>query len=103
MNRYIGFKNVTAIDTRHWCITDRPDELSDFITPITPFKKSKGWWDKLNLYSPEMPKGHILYLDLDIVIHQIFDHEIKQMKKCQDHMCCVSDAIGWMGKDLALQ
>lgn len=92
------FENLTKLDVSHWCITDRPSELSDFIKPILPFKKSKGWWNKLNLYSPQMPNGHILYLDLDIVILKNFDEEIIEMQNSTESMSCVSDAIGWMGE-----
>ena len=95
------FENLTNLDVSHWCITDRPLELSNFIKPIAPFKKSKGWWNKLNLYSPKMPKGHILYMDLDIVILKNFDEEIIEMMKKTESMCCVSDAIGWMGENFS--
>jgi len=91
------FDKLTKLDVLHWCITDRPIELSKSIKPIIPYKKSKGWWNKVNLYSPEMPKGHILYMDLDIVILNNFDEEIIEMTKKEETMCCVSDAISWMG------
>ena len=91
------FANLTQLDVSHWCITDRPLELSKLIKPIAPFKKSKGWWNKINLYNPQMPKGHILYMDLDIVILNNFDQEIIEMTKKEETMCCVSDAINWMG------
>jgi len=92
------FSNLTNLEVSHWCLTDRPSELLEFIKPIAPFKKSKGWWNKINLYSPHMPKGHILYMDLDIVLLKNFDEEIIEMTKRTESMCCVSDAIGWMGE-----
>jgi len=92
------FSNLTTLEVSHWCLTDRPSELLEFIKPIAPFKKSKGWWNKINLYSPHMPKGHILYMDLDIVLLKNFDEEIIEMTKKTESMCCVSDAIGWMGQ-----
>lgn len=88
------FDNLSKLDVSHWCITDRPTELSGFIKPIIPFKKSTGWWNKLNLYSPQMPKGHILYMDLDIVMLRNFDEEVIEMMNATESMCCVSDAIG---------
>ena len=90
------FKKLTKLKINHYCITDRPDELPDFVTPIKPYKKSNGWWNKLNLFSPDIPKGYILYLDLDVVILNNFDEEIKFMKKREELMCCISDAIEWM-------
>ena len=92
------FQNVTDLKVMHWCITDRPEQLPSFIQPLAPFKKSKGWWNKINLFSPEMPKGDILYLDLDIVILQNFDQEILAMIENTSNISCVSDAIEWMGE-----
>ena len=92
------FNSLTNLNVSHWCITDRPTELPSFIKPITPFKKSKGWWNKLNLYCPKMPEGWILYMDLDIVILKNFDEEILEMVNSKESMICVSDAIGWMGE-----
>ena len=92
------FKNISKLDVSHWCITDRPNELPQFIKPIIPVKKYTGWWNKLNLFSPRMPKGHILYMDLDIVILRNFDVELNDMMNATESMSCVSDAIGWMGE-----
>ena len=92
------FRNLTDLDVCHWCITDRPSELAPFIQPIFPFIKSKGWWNKLNLFCPQMPDGHILYMDLDIVMLQNFDEEIIEMINAPEAMSCVSDAVGFMGE-----
>jgi hypothetical protein len=92
------FEKLTNLTVSHWCLTDRPAELPDTVKPIKPFKKSNGWWNKINLYSPQMPKGHILFMDLDIVLLKNFDEEIIEMTKKTEAMCCVSDAIGWMGQ-----
>ena len=92
------FNNKSELEVVHWCITDRPSELPEFVKSITPFKKSKGWWNKLNLFSPQMPNGQILYMDLDIVILNNFDDEIVEMINADESMSCVSDAIHWMGE-----
>jgi len=91
------FQKLTKLKINHYCITERPDDLPKFVTPIEPFKKSIGWWNKVNLFNSEMPKGYILYLDLDVVILNNFDEEIQFMKKREELMCCVSDSIEWMG------
>ena len=91
------FNKLTKLKINHYCITDRPDELPKFVTPIEPYKKSNGWWNKINLFNPEIPRGDILYLDLDVVILNNFDEEIQFMQKREELMCCVSDAIEWMG------
>jgi len=92
------FASVSNLDVAHFCITDRPKEVGDWAEPLIPVKMSKGWWNKLNLFSPDMPKGKILYLDLDIVIIQNFDEEILYMANNPCSMNCVSDAVHWMGE-----
>jgi len=92
------FSNVSNLNANHYCITDRPKEVGTWAKPLTPSKMSAGWWNKLNLFSPEMPAGKILYMDLDIVIIQNFDDEIKSMLDHPSTMHCVSDAVHWMGE-----
>ena len=92
------FQKLSNLDVTHFCITDRPLELSEEITAITPFISSDGWWNKINVYSSEMPNGIILYMDLDIVMIQNFDTEIIAMSQSEKPMSCVSDAVSWMGE-----
>ena len=92
------FKDVTELDFNYFCITDRPDEITDWATPIAPFKKAEGWWNKCNLFSPDMPDGTYLYMDLDIVIINNFDQEILWTLDNMSDIACVSDAIHWMGE-----
>lgn len=40
-------------------------------------------------------------MDLDIVVLQNFDDEIVEMTKSTEQMCCVSDAIRWMGEKVS--
>ena len=49
------FKRHTRLDLEYYCITDRPQQVNGWATPITPFKKSKGWWNKVNVFSDKMP------------------------------------------------
>ena len=37
------FQRLTKLSIHHYCITDRPNELPEFITPIEPYKKPNGW------------------------------------------------------------
>lgn len=90
--------DVSKLDFEYFCITDRPEEVKHFAQPIKPFKKTEGWWNKCNLFSPEMPKGYFVYLDLDIVIIKNFDEEILWAIENLKSIACVSDAIGWMGE-----
>ncbi len=92
------FSEVSNLDVSHFCITDRPECVGPWASPIAPFKKTVKWWNKLNLFSTDMPEGYILYMDLDIVILHNFDEEILSVLKAGEEMNCVSDAIHWMGE-----
>ena len=92
------FKRHTRLDLEYYCITDRPQQVNGWATPITPFKKSKGWWNKVNVFSDKMPDDWLLYMDLDIVITKSFDDEILSIIEQDKDINCVSDAIGWMGE-----
>lgn len=54
-----------------WCVTDRPSELPEGITPIPPPDWLPGWWAKCALFSPDMPwdeGDRVIYFDLDVAI-----------------------------------
>lgn len=93
------FTNLTNYNVKAWCITDRPDEISDLATPIKPpFGKGKGWWNKMKVYD-SFYEGNALYLDIDTVLIKNFDDEIREAEDALEWMnikvACVSDAIGW--------
>lgn len=92
------FNSLTKLEIKSFCITDRQEQVGSWATPIIPPKPSKGWWNKVNLFSPEMPSGWLLYMDVDIVILKNFDHEIVKTIQAGSAINCVSDAIGWMGE-----
>ena len=92
------FKDVTKLDFNYYCITDRPKEINNWATPLAPFKRAEGWWNKCNLFSEDMPNGICLYMDIDIVILNNFDEEILWTIENMNSIACVSDAIHWMGE-----
>ena len=92
------FKDLTKLNLNYYCITDRPEAVNGWAEPIAPFKKSKGWWNKINLFGPNMPNGWILYMDVDIVITKNFDEEIMTVISGGKDINCVSDAIEWKGE-----
>jgi len=66
-----GIVRHTQGEQRHWCLTDRPDELVEGITPILAFPGLPGWWQKVFLFSRMMPWAEgdeVLYMDLDVCI-----------------------------------
>ena len=89
---------VSSLDLNHYCITDRASELPGFVQPIRPFVHAEGWWNKMNLYCKDMPPGWLLYMDLDIVVQQNFDHELTTTLSNGFPLNAVSDAIGWHGQ-----
>ena len=93
-----NFRKISNLDVAHYCLTDRPKDVGTWARAIEPFKKSVGWWNKVNLFSGDMPAGYILYMDLDIVILNNFDDEILAILDAGHEMNCVSDAIHWMGE-----
>lgn len=58
-------------EQRHWCVTDRPEELAEGITAIPHNPDLPGWWQKVFLFSPDMPwddGAEVLYMDLDVCV-----------------------------------
>ena len=54
-----------------YCVTDQPaDKLEAGIRIIRPLESIEvpGWWNKLYLFTPLMPKGRLCYMDLDLVV-----------------------------------
>lgn len=57
-----------------YCVTDHerrmgdPCRLNTDIEIIRPTHDLTGWWNKMYLFSPLMPEGRLIYLDLDVVI-----------------------------------
>jgi hypothetical protein len=80
-----------------YCITERPGELSGDITPITPERNVKGWWNKVLSFSPNMPDGWILVMDIDLIIVNDLTEVIEYAMENNSQMAAYSDAIHWMG------
>lgn len=93
------FVDLTGYDVRPYCVTDRPDEISDIAMTIEPpFGSGKGWWNKLVAYKNDIPQDYVVYLDIDTVLVKNFDEEISAAIARLEGDCdvaCVSDAIMW--------
>lgn len=60
---------------KFWCLTDDPKPLEG-VTNILRTNQGykKGWWHKVHMFAPDIPiSGRILYMDLDVVIHNNID------------------------------
>jgi len=91
------FEQISSLDTTFYCITDKEDVLKEHYVCIHPTEISESWWDKMPVYSNEMPEGWNLYIDLDIVLIKCFDEEIKWAISQNKDITCISDAITWCG------
>jgi len=94
------FKELSEFEVNAYCITDRPDEISDIATPVEPpYGAGKGWWNKMKVYDSFYKDEYAVYMDIDTVLIKNFDDEIKvamgQLPRRNYKVACVSDAIGW--------
>lgn len=90
------FKQLTDLEVEAFCITDRPDEISDIATCIERPFKTQGWWNKMFCYSKDLiPEGWNVYLDLDMILCENFDEEILYAIKKQSKVASFTDAIKW--------
>jgi hypothetical protein len=54
-----------------WCVTDQPETLPEPVIAIPADPTLKGFWQKVRLFSPDMPWGvdeRVVYFDLDVAI-----------------------------------
>ena len=94
------FTELSDLEVSAYCITDRPDEISDIATPVEPpYGAGKGWWNKIKAYDSFYEEEFAVYLDIDTVLIKNFDDEIKvamgQLHRQNYKVACVSGAIGW--------
>lgn len=48
-----------------YCLTNSEELFPSFIKPIPLLYAWPGWWSKMELHRPDLPKGRTLYMDLD--------------------------------------
>lgn len=71
---YNMVKRHCSLNFKFYCITDDLKQNIDNVNSIYLDNGLVGWWNKLYIFSPEFPvDGPVLYLDLDIVIHDNID------------------------------
>lgn len=64
-----------TVPYRFNCLTDDPKPLEGVNNIVIPNKGyQRGWWHKVHMFDPSLPlEGRILYMDLDVVIHNNID------------------------------
>jgi hypothetical protein len=55
-------------DFNFFCVTDNPKDFDPEIKIIKPCHELSGWWNKMYMFSPLMPVGRLVYIDLDVLI-----------------------------------
>jgi hypothetical protein len=79
---YAGIKRNTNLEFKFWCFTDNSNGIRSEVN-IVPLKYANlldSWWNKLNLFSNDLPipKGEwIFYVDLDTLIVNNIDRLLK--------------------------
>lgn len=67
-----ALKRHLSVPYKFVCISDHEDVIDGVDMILTP-TTDNGWWQKINLFKPNMFKGRVLYLDLDVVITNTLD------------------------------
>lgn len=78
---YYGLKRNTTVPFQLHCFTDNTkDIIADIKTHILPYKNINTWWNKLYLFSNEVPfnkDDKLFYIDLDTIIVKNIDKILK--------------------------
>lgn len=70
---YAGIKRNTTVQFKFWCFTEDPTGIRSEVNilPLPYADRLDSWWNKLNLFSPDIPfipGTQIFYIDLDTLI-----------------------------------
>lgn len=90
--RDMALRNLSTSEHRFafFCVTDRADELPEGVIPIPADPALPGYWQKVRLFSPDMPweEGQrVVYFDLDVAITGRLEDLIEREGIAQD--------VGW--------
>lgn len=93
-------RNCSNLEQRHWCITDDPDSVPDYVTPIGHDPALPGWWQKVGLFAPRMPWSagdRIAYFDLDVAITGRLEDLVERKGIIRDELwpCYNSSVMVW--------
>lgn len=90
-------RNLSTVEQRHWCVTDDPHALPDYVTAIPHNPDLPGWWQKVFLFSPDMPWAEgerVLYLDLDVIVTGRLEDLVEHKGIIQDwHWPCFNSSV----------
>lgn len=83
-----------------YCITEDTSGLDPEVRVIAPPFDVPGWWNKLFLFSPVMPAGETLYLDLDQILTGDIMPLLDACRKSRARLSAYRDPLRWMGSQV---
>lgn len=83
-----------------YCITEDASGLDPEIKVLTPPFDVPGWWNKIFLFSPIMPSGETLYLDLDQILTGDIAPLLEACRKSRARLAAYRDPLRWMGSQV---
>ena len=81
-------KRNLSIPYEFYCLTDHEEDIPGVIV-LPTLNKNKGWWQKVNLFQPDLfnYNRRILYLDLDVVVVGSLD----KIASVQEPFCMIEN------------
>lgn len=68
-------------DFDFYCLTDKPDEVSEYANIVELKHDLPGWWSKIELFNPELFYDDIvIYMDLDVLILKDISNLVRAAK-----------------------
>lgn len=83
-----------------FCLTEDGAGLDPDIRVIAPPFDVPGWWNKIFLFSPVVPEGETLYLDIDQILSGDIGPLLEACRKSRARLCAYRDPIRWMGSQI---
>ena len=108
---YAGVKRNTTLEFKFWCFTEdaagiRPEVN---ILPLPFADRLDSWWNKLSMFSPDLPfvpGTHLFYIDLDTLItgniDKLLSHRTLKMIVLKDFYHGIVKRAGTVGSGLML-
>lgn len=93
-------RNLSKTEHAHWQITDDPASLPEGVNPIPHDPELPGWWQKVRLFSADMPWGpgeRVFYLDLDVCVTGRLEDLVERKGIMRDTLwpCFNSSVMVW--------
>lgn len=94
---YSNVRRSCAIPFHPICLADDPSGLEGYIDVIYPPFSLPGFWNKMFLFSPAIPSGEVLYLDIDQAPVGDITNLVEACRAAKQPMAGSSNAIQSIG------